>query len=108
MSEVAHVTDEELEKKIESGSPLVVDFWAPWCGPCKMVGPIIEELAGQYNGKVEFAKLNVDEHQRIAGQNGISSIPTLLFFKGGKRIDTLIGAAPKNMLEAKVKSVFDL
>lgn len=108
MSKAVHVTDEELKTKIESGSPLVVDFWAPWCGPCKMVGPIIEELASEYQGKVEFAKLNVDEHQKIAGENGISSIPTLLFFKGGKRIDTMIGAAPKNMLVAKVKSVFDL
>jgi len=108
MSKAVHVTDDELMKKIESGAPLVVDCWAPWCGPCKMIGPIVEELAGEYDGKVEFTKLNVDEHQKVAGQNGVTSIPTLLFYNGGKRVDAMIGAVPKSMLEAKVKSVFNL
>jgi thioredoxin len=108
MGKAIHMTDDELDAKITEGVSLVVDFWAPWCGPCKMIGPIIDELAGDFDGKVTFAKINVDEQQRIAGTNGVSSIPTILFYKGGKRVDTLVGAVPKPMLEAKIKTNFNV
>lgn len=108
MSEKLNMTDDQLEAKIVAGEAIVVDFWAPWCGPCKMIGPVIEELANQYDGKITFAKINVDEQQRLAGANGVTSIPTILFYKDGKRVDTLIGAVPKPMLEAKIKANFNL
>ncbi|HOO97817.1 MAG TPA: thioredoxin [Caldisericia bacterium] len=108
MSEVLHLTDDDLEKKINEGGAVVVDFWAPWCGPCKMIGPIIDELAGVFNSQVTFVKINVDEQQRIAGMNGVTSIPTLLFYKDGKKVDALVGAMPKPMLEARVKNAFGI
>ena len=98
------VTDKTFDETIRNNQLVVVDCWAPWCGPCQMVAPIIEELAKQYAGKVLFGKLNVDENPLIAMRYGIMGIPTLLFFKNGELVDRIIGAIPKQMLEQKIKS----
>ena len=79
-----------------------VDFWAPWCGPCRMVGPIVEQLASEYDGKVKFGKLNVDDNQRSAVNYGIMSIPTMIIFKDGQEVDRLVGAMPKQMISARI------
>jgi thioredoxin 1 len=98
------VTDDNFQSTIEGAEGLaVVDFWAAWCGPCRMVGPIIEELAGQYAGKVTVGKLDVDSNQRTATQYNVRSIPTILFFRDGKVVDTVIGAVPKPALERKIQ-----
>lgn len=99
------VTDDTFEQEVlKSDIPVVVDFWAIWCGPCRMIAPVVEELAEQYDGKVKFAKVDVDDQQKYAGQFGIRSIPTLLIFKDGKVVDQIIGAVPKGELDKKVKA----
>ncbi len=98
-------TDENIKGIISSGKPVVIDFWAEWCGPCRMVGPSIEELANEYAGKVEIGKLNVDDNVETPGEYGIRNIPTILFIKDGKVFDKQVGAAPKSVLEAKVQSL---
>jgi thioredoxin 1 len=97
------VTDKTFDETIRNNQLVVVDCWAPWCGPCQVVAPIIEELARQYAGKVLFGKLNVDENPLVAMRYGIMGIPTLLFFKNGELIDRMVGAIPKQMLEQKIK-----
>jgi thioredoxin 1 len=93
------VTDATFEQEVlKSGTPVLVDFWATWCGPCKMIAPIVEELAVEFAGKIKFGKVDVDSNQQIAMQFGIRSIPTLLIFKGGRVVDQLVGAVPKNKL----------
>ncbi len=88
---------------LKSDIPVLVDFWAVWCGPCKAIAPTVEELAKQYRGKVKVAKMDVDEHQQVPQQYGIRSIPTLLLFKGGRVVDTIVGAVPKSKLEESLK-----
>ena len=101
-------TDDNFTKEvIDSELPVLVDFWAPWCGPCKMVGPIVEELATEYAGKARVVKVNTDENQEISQAFGIMSIPTLAIFKGGKVVDGVIGAAPKHMLKELLDKQLD-
>jgi thioredoxin 1 len=95
----ASVTDSTFKQEVlESGVPVLVDFWAPWCGPCRMVAPIVDEIADQYKEKVKVVKVNTDENPSIASQYGIRSIPTLMIFKGGQRVDMVVGAVPKTTL----------
>jgi thioredoxin 1 len=99
MSAALAVTDDSFKKEVlESEVPVLVDFWAPWCGPCRMVAPVIDEIATQYAGQVKVVKLNTDENPTVAGQYGIRSIPTLMIFKGGQRVDMVVGAVPKTTL----------
>lgn len=98
-SKVLTLTDSNFQSEVlDSKDPVLVDFWAVWCGPCRAIAPAIEELAGEYDGRARVGKLNVDENQKIAAQFGIRSIPTLLVFKGGKVVDQVVGAQPKARL----------
>ncbi|MDY7016344.1 MAG: thioredoxin [Cyanobacteriota bacterium] len=95
----ANVTDASFKEEVlENETPVLVDFWAPWCGPCRMVAPVVEEIAQQYEGQVKVVKLNTDENPNVASQYGIRSIPTLMIFKGGQRVDMVVGAVPKSTL----------
>jgi thioredoxin 1 len=99
MSAAPQVTDASFKQDVlESDVPVLVDFWAPWCGPCRMVAPVVEEIAEQYAGKVKVVKLNTDENPQVANQYGIRSIPTLMIFKEGQRVDMVVGAVPKSTL----------
>ena len=97
-----NISDADLDENIRKFSSLVVDCWAPWCGPCRMVGPIIEDLAQEFHGKIVFGKLNVDENQATSSKFGIMSIPTLLVFKNGNLVDRIVGALPKDLLKDKL------
>ncbi len=99
MSAAVSVTDNSFQQEVlDSAVPVLVDFWAPWCGPCRMVAPVVDEIAQQYEGKVKVVKVNTDENPSIASQYGIRSIPTLMVFKGGQRVDMVVGAVPKTTL----------
>jgi thioredoxin 1 len=100
------VTDATFQKEVlEAEQPTFVDFWASWCGPCKMIGPIFEELAKEYAGKVKFAKVNVDENLKTPANFGVRGIPTLIMFKGGKIVEQVVGAVPKSQIENILKKV---
>lgn len=98
MAAVAVTDDSFKQAVLESELPVLVDFWAPWCGPCRMVAPVVDEIAEQYDGQVKVVKLNTDENPSVASQYGIRSIPTLMIFKGGQRVDMVVGAVPKTTL----------
>jgi len=105
-NDIVTLQDGTFEQEVlKSDVPVLVDFWAVWCGPCKAIAPAVEELARQYKGKVKVAKMDVDEHQGVPQQYGIRSIPTLLLFKGGRVVDTIVGAVPKAKLEDAFKKV---
>jgi thioredoxin 1 len=100
------VTDATFQKEVlEAGQPTFVDFWASWCGPCRMIGPIFEELSNEYSGKVKFAKVNVDENPKTPANYGVRGIPTLIMFKEGKVVEQVVGTVPKNQLENIVKKM---
>ena len=100
---VKDVTDQDFEDEvIKSTLPVLVDLWAPWCGPCRMVSPVVDKLAEKYDGKFKFCRLNVDESPRTAAKYKVMAIPTLMFFKGGEAVDTVVGAVPERALQPKI------
>ena len=99
------ITDSNYQEILAEGKPVVSDFWAPWCGPCKVVGPIIDELATEYDGKVVIGKCDVDESGEVAAEYGIRNIPTVLFFKDGKLVDKQVGSAQKSVYVAKIDAL---
>lgn len=105
---VLDITDQTFDKEVlKSTLPVLLDLWAPWCGPCRMVSPVVESLADNNKGKLKFCKINVDENQKTASKYGIMSIPTLMFFKDGVIIDTIIGAVPESTLQSKIDELID-
>lgn len=106
MSNVPEVSDATFQSEVlESGVPVLVDFWAPWCGPCRMIGPVVEELARDNAGSLKVVKLNIDESSNTAASYGVSSIPTLMIFKGGEVADRFVGVQPKKRLQEAVDQV---
>lgn len=104
MAKTIEITDSNFDQVISTDKPVLVDFWAEWCGPCKMVGPVVEEIAGDYDGQAVVGKVNVDLNPNVSARFGIRSIPTLLFFKNGQIVDKQVGYADKSNLSGKLKA----
>lgn len=104
MGKAVEITDSNFDDIIKTDQPVLVDFWAEWCGPCKMIGPVVEELAGDFEGKAVIGKINVDDNPGISARFGIRSIPTLLVFKNGEIVDKQVGAVPKTALADKISA----
>jgi thioredoxin 1 len=104
MAKPIEITDDNYEEILNTDKPVLVDFWAEWCGPCRMIGPIVEQLAGEYEGKAVIAKVDVDTNPNVSAKFGIRSIPTLLVFKNGEVVDKQVGAVPKNILVQKLEA----
>ncbi|MBE7551223.1 MAG: thioredoxin [Anaerolineales bacterium] len=108
MSKPIHVSDAEFQEKVlNSKTPVIVDFWAPWCGPCRMVAPILDEMAKEYGEKLVIAKVNTDENPQWAMKFGVQGIPTMLFVKDGQLVDRMVGAAPKPFIQQRVDSLLE-
>jgi thioredoxin 1 len=103
---VVEITDQNFDAEVlKADVPVVVDFWASWCGPCRMIAPVTEKLAQEYEGRAKFCKLNVDENPQMARKHEVMSIPLLLFFKGGKQVDSVLGAVPESVIQPKIKAL---
>ena len=105
MADITFSDSNFQENVLQSSTPVLVDFWAPWCGPCKIVDPIVHELAAEFEGKVKVGKMNVDENPEVSGQYGVMSIPTLMFFKNGQPVKSIIGAQGKDSIKSVLESV---
>jgi len=106
LSKALVVTDASFEQEVlKSNTPVIVDFWAAWCGPCKMIAPILDEIANEFDGRIKVAKLDVDSNNKTAGRYNIMSIPSLLFFKNGQLVDQIVGAMPKSQLTSRLEKV---
>ena len=104
MSTAAQATDSSFKQEVlDSDVPVLVDFWAPWCGPCRMVAPVVDEISEQYKGQIKVVKVNTDENPQVASQYGIRSIPTLMIFKDGVKVDMVVGAVPKTTLASTLE-----
>ncbi len=104
MGKALEITDSTFDELIQGDKPVLVDFWAEWCGPCKMIGPVVEQLAGEYDGKAVIGKMDVDMNSSVPAKFGIRSIPTLMIFKGGQLVDKVVGVVPKTILEDKLNA----
>lgn len=102
---VIELTEDSFQKEIKAATPIIVDFWASWCGPCKMLAPVFEELSKEYAGKLRFAKISTEDHPAPAEENSVSGIPCLIVFKEGLEIDRIVGFAPKPLLKQKIDAV---
>lgn len=102
---VEQLTAESFKKAIEGSTPVIIDFWAEWCGPCKQLGPVFEKVSNDFKGRLHFAKLNVEEYQELAAEHGVMGIPCLILFKSGREVDRIVGAMPEASLKSKIEQL---